>query len=69
MSFLKMLGITFILLNISTFSLVASAYYSDKNYKKGKNLWKIGKFSGLLYSISALTTLIMGICKLIDFLF
>lgn len=69
MSFLKMLGITFILLNISTFSLVASAYYSDKNYEKGKKLWKIGKFSGFLYSISALTTFIMGICKLIDFLF
>lgn len=64
-----MLGITFLLLIISTFTMVGSAYYSDKKYKLGKFLWKISIFTSLLYSISGLATLGMLVLDFLDFLF
>lgn len=64
-----MLGITFLLLIISTFAMVGSAYYSDKKYKLGKFLWRISILTGLLYSISGLATLGMLVLDFLDFLF
>lgn len=64
-----MIGITILLLILSTFTMVGSAYYSDKNYKLGKLLWRTSIISGFVYSISGLTTLGIAIYKLLDFLF
>ena len=64
-----MLGITFLFLLISTFTMVGSAYYSDKKYKLGKFLWRISMITGLFYSISGLTTLGILVLNFLDFLF
>lgn len=66
---IKMVVITLLLLVFSTSTLVASAYYSDKNYKLGKFLWRTSIISGFIYSLSGLTTLGIAIYKLLDFLF
>lgn len=66
---ITMIGITILLLILSTFTMVGSAYYSDKNYKLGKLLWRTSIISGFVYSISGLTTLGIAIYKLLDFLF
>lgn len=66
---LTSLGITFLLLLISTISLVGSAYYSDKKYKLGRFLWKFSIATGFLYSLSGMFSLGLIVYKLIDFLF
>lgn len=66
---IKMLGITFLFLLISTFTMVGSAYYSDKKYKLGKFLWRISMITGLFYSISGLATLGILVLNFLDFLF
>lgn len=69
MQILAMIGITFLLLIVSTFSLVGSAYYSDKKYKLGKFLWRFAVITGILYNLSAIAIFGMGIYKLIEVIF
>lgn len=69
MKMLTMLGVTFLFLLLSTFSMVGSAYYSDKNYKLGKFLWRTSTITGILYSISGIVALGICIKSFIDFLF
>lgn len=66
---ITMIGITILLLIITTFTMVGSAYYSDKNYKLGKLLWRTSVISGFVYSLSGLITLGMIFYKFLDFLF
>lgn len=65
----KMLGITFLLFIISTFSLVGSAYYSDKKYKLGRFLWKTCLTTSFLYGLSISATLGVLVTRFLDFLF
>lgn len=69
MKMLTMLGVTFLLSIMTTFSLIGSAYYSDKNYKLGKFLYKASLVIGGFYTLSALAVLGMGVNQIIDFLF
>lgn len=69
MKILAMIGIAFLLSIITTFSLIGSAYYSDKNYKLGKFLYKASLVIGGFYTLSALAVLGMGINQVLEFLF
>ena len=66
---IKMIVLTVLLLIVSTFTMVGSAYYSDKNYSLGKLLWRISIVSGGAYGLSALATIIMAVLQFLDFLF
>ena len=66
---ITMIVITILLLILSTFTMVGSAYYSDKNYKLGKFLWRTSIITGLFYTLSGLSTLGMIVYKFLDFLF
>ena len=65
----KMLGITFLLFIISTFSLVGSAYYSDKKDKLGRFLWKTSLTTSFLYGLSVLATLGVLVTRFLEFIF
>ena len=65
----KMLGITFLLFIISTFSLVGSAYYSDKKYKLGRFLWKTSLTTSFLYGLYGLATLGVLVTRFLEFIF
>ena len=69
MKMLTMLGVTFLLSIMTTFSLIGSAYYSDKNYKLGKFLYKASLVTGGFYTLSALAVLGMGVNQVLEFLF
>lgn len=66
---ITMIVITILLLILSTFTMVGSAYYSDKNYKLGKFLWRTSIITSLFYTLSGLATLGMIVYKFLDFLF
>lgn len=61
--------LTIITAIITPLLLVRSCYYSERNYKKGKLYWKISIATGTIYSISLWVTLIMLVCKFVDFIF
>ncbi|MGL5713011.1 MAG: hypothetical protein ACRCX2_08325 [Paraclostridium sp.] len=64
-----MIIITLILLIISTLALVGSAYYSERNYKAGRFLWRTSVIVGAIYGCAGTVTIGMGAYKILEYLF